>query len=707
MPKTPPRKGARGGGPPGSGGKGRKGKGGKSKSPRAKSKSPRAKGGCKSAGASPARLALPPAAQRAAKQARRAKLTAYLEAEGSAKLLEKCPNLEQEDDEGNCEYKWRLVDPTPERFERLVTQMQFRLNEGGTEAIYEIGVEDNGNPKGLSDADLKKSLATLDRMAAACNADAQVLRTRAGCDPGSKVAELLVRRKIAGEDTALELRVAVVGNVDSGKSTLTGVLSKGMLDNGRGLARMQVLRHKHEVDNGRTSSISRQIIGFDSKGDVTNYCALRHNNKSWEDIVAASSKVVTFIDLAGHERYLKTTVFGLTGQEPDYALLAVGANMGVQRMTREHLGIALALKVPLFVVVTKIDLCPKHVRKETLQKLRRILKGPGVNKLPYVVRNEDDLMTCAKSMEGGRVVPIFLVSNVTGERIDLVRRFLNLMPARKGWGAKRRSPFEFHIDETFHVTGVGVVVAGTVFTGAVEVGQTLLLGPDTFGNFRPVLVKGIHTKRLPVKRVFAGQSASFALRLAKPEKKGEKLKRSAIRKGQVLLDPALAPVAVREFTAEVLILHHPTTIHAGYHPVVHARTVRQTAEIVAMEKELIRTGDKASCQFRFLYHPEYVHNGMTILFREGRTKGVGRITGLGPGDPGARADWKQVMARKVGKAAMKRQEKREALAAQHATAAAEKAAAAAAAAAAAQGGGGGGGGAGATAKKEQNCESPA
>ena len=91
---------------------------------------------------------------------------------------------------------------------------------------------------------------------------------------------------------------------------------------------------------------------------------------------------------------------------PDLALVVVGANMGVQRMTREHLGIALALKVPLFVVVTKIDICPKHVRRETLQKLRRILKSPGVNKLPYVVRNEDDLMTCAKSMEGGRVVPI-------------------------------------------------------------------------------------------------------------------------------------------------------------------------------------------------------------------------------------------------------------------------------------------------------------
>lgn len=43
---------------------------------------------------------------------------------------------------------------------------------------------------------------------------------------------------------------------------------------------------------------------------------------------------------------------------PDYAMIVVGANMGITRMTREHLGISLALKVPIFIIITKIDIAP-------------------------------------------------------------------------------------------------------------------------------------------------------------------------------------------------------------------------------------------------------------------------------------------------------------------------------------------------------------
>ena len=64
----------------------------------------------------------------------------------------------------------------------------------------------------------------------------------------------------------LFFRVAVVGNVDAGKSTLLGVLTHGELDNGRGLARMKLFRHKHEVESGRTSSVGNDILGFDSLG---------------------------------------------------------------------------------------------------------------------------------------------------------------------------------------------------------------------------------------------------------------------------------------------------------------------------------------------------------------------------------------------------------------------------------------------------------
>lgn len=62
--------------------------------------------------------------------------------------------------------------------------------------------------------------------------------------------------------------MAVLGNVDSGKSTLLGVLTQGELDNGRGRARLNLFRHLHEIQSGRTSSISFEILGFNSKGEV-------------------------------------------------------------------------------------------------------------------------------------------------------------------------------------------------------------------------------------------------------------------------------------------------------------------------------------------------------------------------------------------------------------------------------------------------------
>lgn len=73
---------------------------------------------------------------------------------------------------------------------------------------------------------------------------------------------------------------------------------------------------------------------------------------------------------------MKTTMFGLVGLMPDYSMIVVGANMGVSRMTREHLGISLALGVPIFFVITKIDLAPPNIYEETVNTLMKILKSP-------------------------------------------------------------------------------------------------------------------------------------------------------------------------------------------------------------------------------------------------------------------------------------------------------------------------------------------
>jgi len=164
---------------------------------------------------------------------------------------------------------------------------------------------------------------------------------------------------------------------------MIGCLTRGKLDDGRGLVRAEVFLHKHEQETGRTSAISHQIIGFSSNGECVNETSQleegAHGPVSWGDIIQRSYKVISFFDLAGHEKYLKTTVAGMTGQMPDFALLVqppllvhlllfpqvhvqlVGANMGVTKMTKEHLGLALALKVPVIMLVTKIDICPPNI----------------------------------------------------------------------------------------------------------------------------------------------------------------------------------------------------------------------------------------------------------------------------------------------------------------------------------------------------------
>ena len=70
----------------------------------------------------------------------------------------------REVESGNVEYKLKLCNPSAARFEQLVTQLKYRLEEGNGEAIYEIGVEDGGVLRGLSDDEMAKSLATLQKM---------------------------------------------------------------------------------------------------------------------------------------------------------------------------------------------------------------------------------------------------------------------------------------------------------------------------------------------------------------------------------------------------------------------------------------------------------------------------------------------------------------------------------------------------------------
>lgn len=283
-------------------------------------------------------------------------------------------------------------------------------------------------------------------------------------------------------------------------------------------------------------------------------------------------------------------------------------------MTKEHLGLALALAVPVFVVVTKIDMCPPNVLQDNMKLLFKMLKSQGCRKVPVVVRTQDDVVLSATNFVSERLCPIFQVSNVNGDNLELLKMFLNLLSTRMA--GSENLPAEFQIDDVYSVPGVGTVVSGTCLQGTIRLNDVLMLGPYAVGNFVPITIKSIHRKRMNVERVRCGQTASFALK---------KIKRTFLRKGMVMVSPDLKPQACWEFEGEILVLHHPTTISARYQAMVHCGSIRQTASIVHMSRDCLRTGDKAHVKFRFIKQPEYIRAGQRLVFREGRTKAVGNI----------------------------------------------------------------------------------
>lgn len=226
--------------------------------------------------------------------------------------------------------------------------------------------------------------------------------------------------------------------------------------------------------------------------------------------------------------------------------------------------------------------------------------------------------------------------------------------------------------------GIGTVVAGTLVSGQVHTGQMLQLGPDSSGAFKPVVIKSIHHMRMPAHTLLTGQSGAFLMRALKrkvrtgqpasrarartartarcPRPRGraaraltaarhagpracafcaprvravraqEHVRSMGLRKGMVLLDASTQPRASWRFRCDVLVLHSSTTMRCNYQPVLHVRNVRQSARITQMDRDVLRTGTKASIEFEFLFRPEFIRVGSRLIFREGKTKGIGNIT---------------------------------------------------------------------------------
>lgn len=525
---------------------------------------------------------------------------------------------EPEPEEGNIEYKYILINKSEERINELASQMKYRVNEGNGESIYFLGIKDDGNILGITETEYQKSFKTLEKASHINNFAINLINKKLVAND-KYFYELLIRE--INITNYSEIKVSVAGNVDSGKSSFLGVITKGILDNGRGLSRSTIFNFKHELNSGRTSSIAHHILGFDAWGKEVNY---RDNNTtlSWPQIIEKSNKIITFYDLAGHEKYLKTTITGLSSSFSHMCFIMIGGNMGVSKITKEHIFLCLSLKIPFSIIITKLDICKnrKNILLETINEIKRIIKLPSIRKIAYMINNEEDSTIASKNFYNDSIIPIFKISNVTGLGINLIKNFLNLLsPPKKN---NTDNLIEFYIDTIFIVSGIGNVIGGHLNMGSISVNDKLLLGPLSDGSYIPIQIRSIHVKRVPVNTVNTRTYVCLGIK---------KINRNLIRKGQVIISTKNEQLAIKQFDAKINVLRsHSTTIKIGYEPVLHSNNIRQTVKLIDIfqNNKILRTGDSATVRFKFCYRPEYIKPNDQILFCEGRVKISGTVNSI-------------------------------------------------------------------------------
>ncbi|XP_050358250.1 GTP-binding protein 2-like [Nymphalis io] len=109
-----------------------------------------------------------------------------------------------------------------------------------------------------------------------------------------------------------------------------------------------------------------------------------------ERIGERSAKLVSFLDLAGHSKYQRTTLHGLTGYSPHYAMLVISATAGITRITEEHIGLLLALDMPFFAVINKCELVSNI--NAVVARLAQLLEP--ANKKPLLITDENMARNC-------------------------------------------------------------------------------------------------------------------------------------------------------------------------------------------------------------------------------------------------------------------------------------------------------------------------
>ncbi len=235
------------------------------------------------------------------------------------------------------------------------------------------------------------------------------------------------------------------------------------------------------IDHGKTqlvkalTGIDCDRLGEEKKRGIT-------IELGFAPLVLPSERVISLIDVPGHDRFIRQMVSGASGV--DAVMLVVAADEGVMPQTREHLDILCLLGVQHGIVaITKKDL----VDEEMLA----------------LVEEDVRTLTAGTFLEG---CPVVSVSSVTGAGIDELRRALERLVDQVK-PRERSGAYFMPIDRAFPVAGFGTVVTGTAYKGIIAPGEEI----EVYPSGRRSRVRSVQVHGKTVESAYAGQRVAMCL----------------------------------------------------------------------------------------------------------------------------------------------------------------------------------------------------
>ena len=348
--------------------------------------------------------------------------------------------------------------------------------------------------------------------------------------------------------------LAIIGHVDHGKSTLVGRL---LYETGS-VPEHVIEQHKEEAEEKGKG-------GFEFAYVMDNLAEERERGVTIDiahQEFDTDEYYFTIVDCPGHRDFVKNMITGAS--QADNAVLVVAADDGVAPQTREHVFLARTLGInELIIGINKMDLVDysedsyKQVRTEVNKLLKQVQFNP-----------DDAKYIPISAFEGDNVAEDS--DNTSWYDGETLLEALNALPEPE---PPTDAPLRLPIQDVYTISGIGTVPVGRVETGTVSPGDDVSFQPSDVGGE----VKTVEMHHEEVPQAGPGDNVGFNVR---------GIGKDDIRRGDVC-GPADDPPSVAEtFTAQVVVMQHPSVITAGYTPVFHAHTAQVACTIESIDQKL-------------------------------------------------------------------------------------------------------------------------